>query len=52
MRSPQADAVRASIAAHDPSRRTAPDYDHPTPVTPDGGTQVWLNAAPRQEDDL
>jgi type IV secretory pathway TraG/TraD family ATPase VirD4 len=49
MRSPQADAVRASIAAHDPSSRTAPIDDHAVPVTPDGGTQAWLNAAPKQE---
>ncbi|WP_104176934.1 type IV secretory system conjugative DNA transfer family protein [Cryobacterium sp. Y50] len=51
MRSPQADAVRASIAAHDPSRTTQGD-DHPTPITPAGDTHAWLNAAPKQEDDL
>jgi type IV secretory pathway TraG/TraD family ATPase VirD4 len=52
MRSPQADAVRASIAAHDPSRRTSPNEDNPAPGTPAGGTQAWMNAAPRQKEDL
>ncbi|WP_104135171.1 type IV secretory system conjugative DNA transfer family protein [Cryobacterium sp. Y62] len=52
MRGPQADAVRASIAAHDPSRRTAPNDESPVPATPAGGTHAWLNAAPKQEDDL
>ncbi|SDO33090.1 Type IV secretory pathway, VirD4 component, TraG/TraD family ATPase [Cryobacterium flavum] len=52
MRSSHANAVRASIAAHDPSSRTAPVNELPVPAAPAGDTHASLNAAPRQEDDL
>jgi hypothetical protein len=62
MKGPHADAVRASIAAHDPANRIeasaatstlptsveAPAVDSP----PVDGAQTWLDAAPRKENDL
>ncbi|MDH6238555.1 TraM recognition domain-containing protein [Cryobacterium sp. CG_9.6] len=54
MRGTHADAVRASIAAHDPASTPAvrPEASAPAEASPVGGTQPWLNAAPRTEDEL
>ncbi|WP_104131587.1 type IV secretory system conjugative DNA transfer family protein [Cryobacterium sp. M91] len=52
MRGPQADAVRASIAAHDPSSLALPIDESPVAATPARGTPAWVNATPKQEDDL
>ncbi|WP_338419651.1 TraM recognition domain-containing protein [Cryobacterium psychrophilum] len=54
MRGPNADAVRVSIAAHDPASTPAatPVPNAPAEVSPVGGAQAWLNAAPRRKGEL
>jgi type IV secretory pathway TraG/TraD family ATPase VirD4 len=62
MKGPHAEAVRASIAAHDPANRTTASTvtaPLPTPVKapvvdslPADVTQAWLDAAPRKENEL